>query len=153
MATKALSQTSVDLGSEIVAVVDRIGLEPEGAFWLLDEESGEWHFYIVSSLIDVAGPRWMFLRLNRVLPELVLGLPPDFDLRLGSPKEVLADEVRRTVGKLVCAVDKPQTLDFGEGKQNLVVYRMARPMPEHAMHQSRVRFRRKLQEIEQRRVA
>jgi uncharacterized protein (DUF1786 family) len=150
---QALPQSSIDLGARILDAVDEFGLQPEGAFWFFDEESSEWRFHIVSSLVDVAGPRWMFIQLNKILPEIVDQLPPAFDLHLVSANEVLADEVRLAAENSVDDHDEPAIVDFGNGKKNLVVYRIRPTMSVRALHRTRVEFRKKLKEAAETRAA
>lgn len=149
---KALPESAIELGGRILEAVDKLGLQPEGAFWLLDEESSEWRYYMVSSLVDVAGPRWMFLQFNKILPEIVQQLPSEFDLYLVSANEVLADEVREAAEEMR-ELSSPALLDFGNGKGNLLVYRIRPTMSVRALHQARIEFRKKLKEATEFRAA
>jgi|SRR5215212_1484498 hypothetical protein len=66
MAAGALSNDLIAAGKKLLALMDELGLGPEGAAWIYDHDLGEWRFVIASSLVDQEGRRWVYQNLLKV---------------------------------------------------------------------------------------
>jgi hypothetical protein len=59
-------------GRTLLAGLDAHGIIFDAAFWLLDEESGEWHLVLSSRSVRKDGSLSLYHKVNRVLSKLQL---------------------------------------------------------------------------------
>jgi hypothetical protein len=150
MVEENVSGDSVKFGTRILEITDDLGLRAEGAFWLFDGEKKAWRFHLVTSLLDEAGPRFIFARLNLALPKILSEEKRgSLEIYLTSPRSTLAVEIRKRVGKLDgdWGVTQPAAIDLSSNGVHALVYRMLAPEPPKSVKWTRQRFRRKTREL------
>jgi hypothetical protein len=132
-----------ELGRRCLAIMDDIGLVPEGVFWLFDDEEQRWRFYVVTSLFDYLGPWKLYFRLNDAMPRRLA--PGEWDSLacfLGSPEDRMAAALREAVQSAgECACPQLVAVESPDGDATALVYRMRRPEPETSRQERLQAFR------------
>lgn len=124
MAVEPLRDDLKRAGSELVSVLDELGMKPEGAGWFFFYDLEDWRFYIASSLVDLEGKKKVYAALVDALSasETVDGLSV-FDVHLESPKDALFQVVGsafRISGKSNVTI---RNCTIGHLKVDAVLYR------------------------------
>ncbi|WP_149538402.1 hypothetical protein [Siccirubricoccus phaeus] len=65
-------------GAALLDLTDEIGFHAYAAAWVRNRDTDEWHFVLVSPMVDTRGPRWIFERLLRAfrIRPLPAGISP-----------------------------------------------------------------------------
>jgi len=66
----ALTPEMIAAGRELLARLDALGTVFDAAFWLFDEEIGEWRLVFASRSIRTTGSRILYRKVNRALSKL-----------------------------------------------------------------------------------
>lgn len=152
MAQGTISGDALRLGWKAVQAMDRVDLKPEGVFWLYDEPSERWRFYVITSLFETCGPWLLYFRLDAVMPALLSAHEWEaIDCFLGSPRERIVESLRDAYGSEEdCPTARLIRLPAPNGEIETHVYRM-RPLP--AAPASNAHFQRFRQAVRQARAA
>jgi hypothetical protein len=97
---ETLSGTDLDFGKVLWNELRRNKRFPaNGALWLFQPESGEWHFLIATPRVDEVGPRKAYEELS----DITRGIPVDsskfLKIELISPKQPFYEALRSVFGK------------------------------------------------------
>lgn len=113
----------------MLALLDRVGLQPQGALWLMFPHVKDWRYTIVSDLVDDYGRTKVYGLIDDVIAALpaVDGLTI-FDIHLASSTEIMprlldgAIDVDNGIVRLTdCRVNDMNV--------DAVVFRLSRPRP------------------------
>lgn len=63
MGSRLLVGSEIDEGTRLLQALDRAGVPIEVAFWLLTEESSEWHLVLATSLVEESSSREAYRRI------------------------------------------------------------------------------------------
>ena len=148
MAHAALSADDLATGRAVLLATDALGMEAEGAFWLVDDEDGERRFFLVTSLIDRIGPRTIYLRLQEALAAMLSeGEVRQLALFLLSPDDRLVAALRRHVATSRHA-SKPIRFTLDDpGRSEACVYRLADRLDDRKARLIQRRFRIRCSEL------
>jgi hypothetical protein len=97
---ETLSGTDLDFGKVLWNELRRNKRFPaNGALWLFQPESGEWHFLIATPRVNEVGPRKAYEELS----DITRGIPVDsskfLKIELISPKQPFYEALRSAFGK------------------------------------------------------
>ena len=67
MDKKALVDSDIKAGAELVKNLDEGRFPFAAALWLFEPDAGDWRFFIATELVDTIGPRKTYQRLRRFL--------------------------------------------------------------------------------------
>lgn len=98
MADNTLREELVDAGAAVLAATDKLGMQAQGAMWVLDHSLGDWRYYLVTSLVDTIGRRKTYKLLLDVFESI--DLPHSMtveDVHLGSPRDAFFQAISRFV--------------------------------------------------------
>jgi hypothetical protein len=99
MAKTALVGPDINLGSEVLRLLDAASFPLTVALWIFKDETGEWEFTIGSPLYDKAGGIQSYRRLLAALAPLDPNVLHDLPIRILSLKNPLIRGLRRALGK------------------------------------------------------
>jgi len=90
MAVEPLSAELKTAGQIMLAHLDRVGLSPQGALWLMFPHIKDWRYTVVSDLVDDYGR----IKVYGLIDEALSALPPVdgltlFDIHLASTSEIM----------------------------------------------------------------
>lgn len=140
----AIAPISVELkqaGREMLAALDDIGLQPNGAMWLYFHNIGDWRFAVVSDLVPALGRTKIYGLIDAALAarKPVEGLTI-FDVQLAAPDELFVRVISKvfqvhpgvevTLGNV--AIDNVPVEAF--------IYRLLPPRSASEVRSSSVRF-------------
>lgn len=77
-------------GEEILELTDSLGFNAQAAGWIYEPENAQWKYYLITTMVDEQGPRWIYSRLLKVFAKV--NLPPGItplDIYIASPKDAL----------------------------------------------------------------
>lgn len=66
----ALTPEMIAMGRELLVRLDALDTGFEAAFWLFDEEIGEWRLVLASPRVRISGSRILYRKVNRALAKL-----------------------------------------------------------------------------------
>lgn len=149
MAARTLSQDELAFGRAVLLATDALGMSAEGAFWLRYTRSREWHYFLVTSLLDSVGPRGIYLRLNEALAKKLSERETrTFMFYIASPNERLVRNIRARVLTDAHASEPTRVkLALGSRRAEAWVYRLAGSMNETEAKLAQRRFRRRYNEL------
>lgn len=87
----------VSLSKDLALAVDASGVQIDGAFWIFDEEAGQWFFYLASPQVAKAGPRAIYAIVNRELRKLNPSEMREEDIRVTDHNDENLALFRRTI--------------------------------------------------------
>jgi hypothetical protein len=96
----ALLETDIDFGKVRWHALRRNKKFPaNGAFWLFQSESGEWHFLIATPRVDEIGPRKAYEELSEVTRRIEADSSQLSRIELISPRQPFYQALRSVFGK------------------------------------------------------
>ncbi|MBK1840287.1 hypothetical protein JHL17_23055 [Azospirillum sp. YIM B02556] len=92
--TVTLDKDREAAGRTILKLADEVGFETQAAAWLHLAEPNAWRFYLITSMIDEKGPKWIYERLLKFFAKVGLpkGITP-LDIYIGSPSDKLFSQL------------------------------------------------------------
>ena len=149
MAAKALSRDELAFGRAFLLATDSIGLSPEGALWIYNDNERKWHYFLATSLFSKIGAREIYLRLNKALKaKLSETETKNFGFYISDPDEDLIEGIREVI-KTDRHATAPQKVrvDIDGHTVDAWVYRMAVSGDIGSIKQAKRRFRQLSEEI------
>jgi hypothetical protein len=126
MDSAALVGTDIERGADLVKALDDAQFPVRSALWLYLSEEREWRLTIATPLVDEAGPRDAYKRIQKVLAKR-----PEIDLPLQrisvvSPKDPLIQALRKVVhtGEGISAIRLSRNAVNGVYIEDAVLYRV-----------------------------
>lgn len=95
----SLPTQHVKAGTEYLASLRKLGLDPEGLMWAYDQTVDEFVLVLITAHFDFAGPHEIYRLLTRAYN--ASATPADitpFIVRLHSPKQAIVPELRKAYG-------------------------------------------------------
>jgi hypothetical protein len=97
---EALAATDMDFGKTLWHALRRSKKFPaNGALWLFQPESGEWHFLIATPRVDEVGPRKAYEELFDITRRIPADSSKLLKIELISPKQLFYQALRSVFGK------------------------------------------------------
>lgn len=129
MADYALREELIDAGAAVLAATDDLGMQAQGAMWVLDHSLGDWRYYLVTSLVDTIGRRKTYKLLVDIFERI--DLPRSMtveDVHLGSPR----DDFFRVISRAAQVTNSRAYFEncaFNDVRFDGVIYRSVRSPP------------------------
>jgi hypothetical protein len=129
MAAQSLLNDDVDRGRRTLAALDAAGLDIRAAFWVLDEDSGDWRFTIAEPTVDQAGTRALYERVATALDRKpdVLRLREVYGVSPDDPLVALVRDVVSTPGNASLGINFRGNVVMGTAVPDMYIFRMYRP--------------------------
>ena len=97
---ETLTGTDMDFGKVLWNELRRNKKFPaNGALWLFQPESGEWHFLIATPRVDEVGPRKAYEELSDITRSIPADSSKLLKIELISPKQPFYEALRSVFGK------------------------------------------------------
>lgn len=148
MASWHLSDELKARGASVVATLDSIELEPQGALWLHFPHIRDWRFTIITDLIDTIGRKRVYDLVGAAFDQMgpVEGLTV-FDLHLAAPSEVLPTVLGGTFLIQDGLVELKDVNINGVHQIDAVIYRMREPRSSLDAKKAANRFQKKVVQL------
>jgi hypothetical protein len=145
MVTGTLSRDDLAFGRAVLLATDALGMAAEGAFWLRYARSNEWHYFLVTSLLNKIGPREIYLRLNDALAKkLSQREVRTFGFYIAGPRERLVRNVRAHIETDIHSSEPVRhKLSLDSKRAEAWIYRLAGGMKDSEIRLAQRRFRQR----------
>ena len=100
MYAEALTGTDIEFGKELWnALRGNRKFPADGALWLFQSQSGEWHLMIATPRVDEVGPRKAYEELANITRRGAADSPPLLTIELITPRFPFYQALRSLFGK------------------------------------------------------
>jgi len=97
---ETLTPTDIDFGKTVWSVLRRNKVFPaNGALWLFQSESGDWHLLIATPRVDEVGPRKAYEELSNITRNIPADSAQLLRIELISPRNPFYEALRSVFGK------------------------------------------------------
>jgi hypothetical protein len=131
VAEATLVEADIDAGEKLLVQLDRSKFPVFAAFWMLQSESGEWRLILGTPVVDQAGTRSAYRRLQEQTKGRVSPPVPLSDISLVGTTDPLVKLLGQAIqtGPGVSRIRFSHNVIDGVLIQDALIYRMTNPRP------------------------